>query len=477
MKTQFNPSVQHLERLPQALAKAGHLRQSSAGELRHQRVSGLERPPLKVHGNGLAAGAAVEDITPPLNVGLLMSSVEGRWAPFKSVRTPLKARALVIQSGAQRVALVALDLLLLDGPGVGGWAQFKRAVAAGIPRAIRPDHIIVTCTHTHTAPDSSRTTNLYRTRPFRLWMKQVRQKISAAIGRAAAHTQPCTLELASTELRGYSLQRRVPLEGRIVMSDSLQPIAPALFKRGPVDRRVHTVWFRTQNGAAVATLVLASCHPVNEMCLPHVSADFPGELCAALAERPENGVPVFFNGASGDINPPTVSEGAQAARRHGRALAEAVMGARGRVRRLEVAQAVFCSRTVPMPLRTLSGRPSRRTVPARLSALGLGPLALVLMPGELFTDIALAIEKASPFQSTLVLGYAESSIGYVPTDQAFAEGGYEIGPGKWSLLQPGAEPLLRRQAAKLLGELQEAQRTAAALNAPGRRAGLARGAR
>ena len=65
---------------------------------------------------GLAVGAAVREITPPLEVGLLMSSVEGRWQQFDGVRKSLLARAVVLdgESAAgtfQRVAIVSLDFL------------------------------------------------------------------------------------------------------------------------------------------------------------------------------------------------------------------------------------------------------------------------------------------------------------------------------------------------------------------------------
>jgi hypothetical protein len=99
-----------------------------------------------------------------------------------------------------------------------------------------------------------------------------------------------------------------------------------------------------------------------------------------------------------------------------------------------------------------------------LSALGLGPLGIALLPGELFTETAWAVEKGSPFQQTLILGYAESSIGYVPTGRAFEEGGYEVGPGKWSFLQAGAESIICRETADLLREVREAQLAPPALS-------------
>ena len=70
---------------------------------------------------------------------------------------------------------------------------------------------------------------------------------------------------------------------------------------------------------------------------------------------------------------------------------------------------------------------------ARFSALRIGSLAFLFLPGEPFMETAWAIEKDSPFEHTIIVGYSENNIGYIPTEEAFGLGGYEVGPGKWSL--------------------------------------------
>jgi neutral ceramidase len=399
---------------------------------------------------GLTVGAASVNITPPLEVGLLMSSVKGRWAPFTSVRSALKARVMVLACGKERVALVSLDLLGLTSLSVGGWNRFKRGLSQAAGNVVRSERIVITCTHTHNAPESVGITDLYKTAAFQLWLEALRQKIGRAIRDAAAAARPGTVALASTELNDYSLQRRISTPAGIVMSDSVQPIAAELFSCGPIDRRVQTLSFRDQEGAPIATLVHASCHPVHEMCLQHISADFPGEFCAAWEASCPAGLPLFLNGAAGDINPPTVSEGPDCARRHGQALAEAVGSAVGNSKLLEVATMRFCTRKIGLPMRSLKGGNLRRTCSARLGILRLGPMAILFVPGEIFVETALAIEASSPFKKTLIVGFAESSIGYVPPRRAFEEGGYEIGPGKWSYLQAGAESILRSAAVEFL---------------------------
>ena len=405
----------------------------------------------------ISAGAAVVDITPPLEVGLLTSSVKETWAPFQSVRSPLKARVLFLQFGRERIALLSLDLLGLTGAAVGGWTRFKRSLARATSMA--PNRIVITCTHTHNGPESVAITNLYRSKLFRRWLREVEGKLARAIKNAAAEVQPCTLSCAATELRGFSLQRRIPTPRGIVMSDSVQPITPALMRRGPIDRRVHGIFLRDPTGRCVATIIHAACHPVHEMCLPQISADFPGELCAALESTSDYVVPIFFNGAAGDINPPTVSGGAKCARRHGQALAQVIERTIQKARTVGIDFIAFKNSTVHLPARSLGKNRGPQSCVAHLNALRLGSLAMVFVPGELFVETALAIERASPFNRTLVIGFAESSIGYVPTRKAFREGGYEIGPGKWSFLQAGAESILRREIVSLLRELWKVKPT------------------
>lgn len=395
----------------------------------------------------LRAGAAVADITPPLEVGLLTSSVHGRYAPFTSVRLPLKARVLVLSGGATTVALVSLDLLALSDTSTGGWEAFKLGIAGDVPA----EHIIITCTHTHNAPESVALSPLYVTPVYRTWLHDVQQQIRKAINEAINNAQACSVSISSSVLEGYSLLRRIPTPQGIVMSDSLQPIAPELMRREPVDRRVHTIRF-TAGTAVIATVVHAVCHPVHEMCLPHISPDFPGELCNALETAGSNGMAMYLNGAAGDINPPTVSEGAAAAKEHGEALATAAQQFVYAVP-LAGGQLAFAHQDITFGIRT-EAVTNPEDAHARVNAVALGQLAIVFLPGEPFTATALEIEKASPFPYTIIAAYAENTIGYIPDLKGFAEGGYEAGPGKWSFLETGAAAELQAAALLLLNQLK-----------------------
>lgn len=69
------------------------------------------------------------------------------------------------------------------------------------------------------------------------------------------------------------------------------------------------------------------------------------------------------------------------------------------------------------------GRPE---VDIEVQAMRIGPVALLAAPMELFGEIGAAISDSSPFALTAVSGYSNGSAGYLPTPEAYDEGGYEV---------------------------------------------------
>lgn len=410
----------------------------------------------KAHGlevSELRVGTAHLEISPPLDVGLLMSSVERRWAPFVGKRAPLRARALVLEQGEERYALLSLDLLGLSSEAVGGWAEFKRTIGRGAGPEWLTDRFVITCTHTHAAPDSLALSKLYQVPAFGRWIKSLSHKLANVLSNASAGTRPCTLEFASTTLPGYWIQRRIPTPEGFVLSDRFQPIPRAWLDREPVDRRVRTLQFRTETGQIMATVVHAACHPVNEMCLPYLSPDYPGEVCDSLSGKGDHGLVMFLNGAAADLNPLTVSEGHGASIRQGRALATSVEASLRQSRSIPPFALGWGQMTQALPKRTLRGAQARGHRLARLNLLSLGSVALLFLPGEIFVETGRAIEAPSPFEHTLVVGYAEDSVGYVTPPRVLREGGYEAGPGRWAYLATDAEPQLRHAAQALIEQV------------------------
>ncbi|QOC92294.1 hypothetical protein [Micromonospora craniellae] len=66
------------------------------------------------------------------------------------------------------------------------------------------------------------------------------------------------------------------------------------------------------------------------------------------------------------------------------------------------------------------------TIDVEVQGIRIGDLALLGIPAELFVEIGLRIRAGSPFRTTLVSGYTNGVLFYVPTAAAFEQGGYEI---------------------------------------------------
>jgi len=415
-------------------------------------------------GTWLAAGAGRAEITPPLEVGLLMSSVEGRWEPFQGVRKPLFARALVLEERSprgtadrpQRVAIISLDLLALSGKALGGYAEFKCRVSAAAAGVVAPDDIVLVCTHTHSAPESGAITDLHRTAAFAAWANHLASQIGLAIGAAASSLAPCQLAYGAAMAPGLGIHRRFKTTSGIMMSHPVPPEAVVLSRDGAVDDSVNVLSLREPQGKLVALVVNATCHPVYEMCLPHVSPDYPGELCAKLEEEHAGVVALFFNGAAGNINPTAVSAGPSAARRHAEQLGQAVERALDSSRSAPSPGLWLRRRSFELPTRLPHGEDTGQVLATEAVGLRLGDAALVFLPGEPFVETGVAVRGASPFPFTAVAGFAEETIGYIPTDDAFGDGGYETTFGPWSVLAPTSESILRRETAHLLQELAAA---------------------
>jgi len=86
-----------------------------------------------------------------------------------------------------------------------------------------------------------------------------------------------------------------------------------------------------------------------------------------------------------------------------------------------------------------------------IQALSFGDVTIVGIPGEVYLEYGLEIKKRSPYKHTFVSELAnQESIGYIPTPEAFKEGGYE--PTS-ALCTPEAGQKLVKVSISLLGRL------------------------
>ena len=93
----------------------------------------------------LRAGAAKIDITPQefpvlVNGGMFSRSTD-------KVSSQLHARAIVLDDGTDRIAMVIVDSCMMPG-----WLLDEAKQRASQLTQLAPDRILISATHTHTAP-------------------------------------------------------------------------------------------------------------------------------------------------------------------------------------------------------------------------------------------------------------------------------------------------------------------------------------
>jgi hypothetical protein len=90
----------------------------------------------------------------------------------------------------------------------------------------------------------------------------------------------------------------------------------------------------------------------------------------------------------------------------------------------------------------------RSSVPIELSALEIGPVRVLHLPGEPFVEFQLYAQKLDPKHFVAVAAYGDGGPGYLCTEASYPEGGYEPTA---SLVVPKSEAILKRAIGKLLG--------------------------
>ena len=115
---------------------------------------------------------------------------------------------------------------------------------------------------------------------------------------------------------------------------------------------------------------------------------------------------------------------------------------------LPIAPAVLGWMPVSPPIGTGPARKRdlRQThLPATLSAVRLGELAILFHPAELCSCYGLAIRRDSPLRNTLVVGYTDGIIGYLADPKAYQAQEYEAVTVPKILDYPPFTPTAARQ--------------------------------
>ena len=425
------------------------------------------------------ASAAQADLNPP--VGSWMTGFGARISPTTGVHDPIMARAILLDDGKTKLAIVVCDLIGFTSAAVAD-LRHRIAKKSSIPAV----NILISCTHTHSGP---------ATMPLRgvmgyvdaEWLAEAQHKIVDLIAALSAGLVPAQFAYASTRVDGVGYNRQ----------DQTRAI----------DQELTAVAIDDASGAAIATLVNYGTHPV--VLGPSnllFSADYPGEVAHCVSEM-RGGIGLYLQGTCGDVDPVVYRDRGWGTgtfddtRAIGECLAQAAMTALKDAPRTSEVTLRVTSKILEVPLdappspealaqlvagfeadqqkavaegdvmqekialamlewadeleQAISSGTLQQALPSECFVAAINDLRIVGLPFETYTDIGLAVKRNLLPLKVIVAGYANGLYGYCPTGWAKDQGGY--GPdssARWfpRLLTPvgyGADELIVKESTVL----------------------------
>lgn len=451
---------------------------------------------------GLRVGTAAIDISPDV------FPIQLRSGKSTYVHDPLHVRAVAFENGEGRAVIA-----LIDAIGYGRESSDEAKAAVAKATGWNPEDMLVSATHTHTAPKGGDTS------PGRIAYEKKRfQGIVQALTQAIQSLEPAKLGYARDEEPTEVRNRRWYLKPGTMDKNPMGGLdkvrtngpRPALLKpAGPIDPEVCVIYARTRRGKPLGLIANYALHYVGGVpkikepdgrVVGMASADYFGEFARIMPYRlggnpPTNFVAFISNGASGDINnidfystrPPrapfeqiriVATKAADAARRavlkienyeenpliatrqrdvtlHYRQPTQVDIETARRLMGLPAKERnAINKRTSSVASKTIiyADPASPKTENVIVQAFRIGDQAVVTMPFEVLVEIGLEIKEKSPFQNTFLIELANGGYGYLPPPNQHKLGGYETWLGT-SRFAPDSSDVLIRHLLEMLAEL------------------------
>ena len=450
--------------------------------------------------NKLLAGFSRLDITPPLGI-----PVSGYFIPryAEGVLDPLEVNALALSAGDNKVVMMSVDLCLMD-------KEVSEAACETICRAtgLTADQVLIHSTHTHTSPEVS--LQLSDNESWAMvvdYTKLLLKKMADAAVMALADLKPAKMGWAVGKAPNIAFVRRFRMKDGTVRTNPGVGNPDILHPIGDVDERVNVLRF-DREGAETIVLANFGNHP-DVVGGSLISGDWPALFRRKLEKCMDNVKALFFNGAQGDVNHVNVwakggdnndmfhdfddvDRGYGHARHMGNVVTGAVLQVYDKVNYVDVESIRSKLHTISVPsnmpkpedmplahkyndlhnagkddeipfkameLTTVVAEAERMVRlehgPAEfdmnLTAIAIGNVALLGIPGEPFNGVGLGLKEAEGWDLVLPCGLANGYEGYFPMQDAYDEGGYE---SRSSVYKAGSAELLIKEGIALLDTLR-----------------------
>ncbi len=425
----------------------------------------------------LEIGTFEVDVSPPLGSPVA-------YAPAREILDPLTARGLIIMGYGDPIVLCAVDYLGIANEGLTAW---REALAEAVRTQV--ERVTVHALHQHDGMRCDFTTEkilseygLGGTRFDVPTLKKSIRKTARAAGKASRNpVRVSHVGYGKAKVEKVASNRRIlGPDGKVEIirwsrtTDSAAIAAP----EGLIDPWLRTVSF-WRDEEALAVLTYYTTHPQSYYGQGDVTSEFIG--LARQMREDATGVPhIHFNGASGNIVAGKYNDGSKANRPVlAKRVEEGMRKALEQTTKVSVRDMKVDWKSIPVAL-PLGQHLIEKELRAKLaydglsrikkltaakhlawlqrtksgavidvSSLRLGSLFLLHLPGELFVEYQLAAQAFRPNLEICTAAYGEYGPGYIGTEIAYDQGGYETSE-RASRVSPKVEQVLMEAIRKVL---------------------------
>jgi hypothetical protein len=457
-------------------------------------------PALHAQEKLFRAGAFAQDITPARFPVSVNGGMQDRQAT--SAHDRLHARCLVLDDGKTKIAIAVCDSCMIPRE-ITDTAKAIAKDATGIP----PERILISATHTHTAPTLR---GAFQSEPNEDYIKELPAMIAAGIAKADKRLTPAKIGWAVGKDETQVFNRRWKVKPGSKLLDNpfggtdLVKMNPGyqhpdlIDPAGPTDPEITILSVQTPEGKPVALLANYSLHYVGG--LPALSADYFGVFAEKMRELlggDKSFVGIMSNGTSGDINninfagkSPGKQEPGEQIRIVSDSVAKAALAAHKTIKHHDWVALAMTQKEIELNVRkptktevfrareildraaedkkkvltTLPEVYARETdlmtrfpdkVKIILQAIRIGELGICACPCETFVEIGLELKKKSPLRPTCTIELANGYNGYLPTPEQHALSGYETWRARSSYLEVNASRTITATLLDLLKDVSK----------------------
>lgn len=443
----------------------------------------------------LKAGFARVNITPPMGINLAGYYIKRE---ADHVLDDLYAVATAINDGNTTAVLVGLDAIYVAKDGTQKIRDFV-SEELNIP----PECIFIGCSHPHTAPIFQYD---HPDEKIKEYFKSAKLAVRDAAKLAIDDLRDAKVGYGIGNAPRIAFSRRFRMKDGSVRTNPGVKNPDILEAIGEIDERVSVVRFNRECDDIV--LINFACHP-DTIGGTGVSADWPGFAKRTVEAAIPGTKCIFFNGAQGDVNHVNVfpcpgeenglhkdfddvDRGYLHARHMGNVVAGAVLQVFEKVAWCNENDIKVGKSAIKVP----ANRPSPDEIPlatkysdlhaegrddeipfkgmqlttvladsARIlrlkdgpdffeipvTAISIGDIVLIGIPGEPFSSVGMAIKAVeSRFGIIIPCALTGGMFGYFPNTEAYNEGGYETATSNY---KSGVAEVLTEEIAKLIRKL------------------------